>query len=156
MQWGSGMKLPRGVTGFIRGESPTMISFRAFKTLVYQAASHLGARVDGMTESGVTPNFHAAVITVGEEQVQVLCNATCPIFALSEPSSDGCRTLVFIDRASIAESLVRFGAPTVLTTSCLSPHLETADLAALDQSELDQLKYWKPQTIGEVVFNWWD
>ncbi|MFC0213118.1 hypothetical protein ACFFK0_11745 [Paenibacillus chartarius] len=26
----------------------------------------------------------------------------------------------------------------------------------LNKAELEQVKYWKPNTIGEIVFNFWD
>jgi hypothetical protein len=34
--------------------------------------------------------------------------------------------------------------------------VNTADLSDLGYAELDQINYWKPATIGELVFNWWD
>ena len=34
--------------------------------------------------------------------------------------------------------------------------LATEQKAIHDKQELKNIKYWKPQTIGEVLFNHWD
>ena len=30
------------------------------------------------------------------------------------------------------------------------------DLSALDRAERDQIVHWKPETVGELLFNHWD
>jgi hypothetical protein len=30
------------------------------------------------------------------------------------------------------------------------------DLSALTAPELEQIAFWKPQTVGELLFNYWD
>ena len=38
----------------------------------------------------------------------------------------------------------------------LSRTITKSDLSLLDRAEIEQVKYWKPATIGELAFNWWD
>ena len=45
---------------------------------------------------------------------------------------------------------------TVATTTELNRKLADNDLAKLDAAELEQVKYWEPQSVGDVAFNWWD
>jgi hypothetical protein len=38
----------------------------------------------------------------------------------------------------------------------LSTPLATADTSELTEAELEQVRYWRPSTVGELMFNWWD
>ncbi|MGC4773484.1 hypothetical protein ACLQ25_31525 [Micromonospora sp. DT44] len=37
-----------------------------------------------------------------------------------------------------------------------SHRLPEVDLTALDPGEHDQIDYWKPAAVGELLFNFWD
>jgi hypothetical protein len=45
---------------------------------------------------------------------------------------------------------------TIATLEELSRPIAKTDLDQLDRAEIEQVKYWKPHTIGELAFNWWD
>jgi hypothetical protein len=45
---------------------------------------------------------------------------------------------------------------TIASTAELAIEIQESDLRMLDRVELEQVKYWKPRTIGELAFNWWD
>jgi hypothetical protein len=48
------------------------------------------------------------------------------------------------------------GGYTVTNVVELGRPLTEDDGAALGPGDLAQLRYWKPRTVGEVVFNWFD
>jgi hypothetical protein len=41
-------------------------------------------------------------------------------------------------------------------SSSWKPPLVQVDLSALDRNEHREIKYWKPETVGELLFNFWD
>ncbi len=151
--------LPRGVTGFAPGESPytPATSLRAFRTLCHSVARHLHGRVVAVTgcESRVTPNFHVAELRLRSGVYFVLCNAYHPWLAatakyptwMEEP---------FVDSAELcvaAESMSDFR---FLQSAPLEHSLTLEALGALGPDELSQLLYWKPERLGDVIFNFWD
>ncbi|MER6473230.1 hypothetical protein [Streptomyces collinus] len=44
----------------------------------------------------------------------------------------------------------------LLNVEELSTPLTAADTSELAEAELEQVRYWRPSTIGELMFNWWD
>ena len=34
--------------------------------------------------------------------------------------------------------------------------IERVELGALAEAELTAVRYWRPRTLGELMFNWWD
>ncbi|MDQ1015766.1 hypothetical protein [Streptomyces afghaniensis] len=38
----------------------------------------------------------------------------------------------------------------------LSTPLAAADTSGLAEAELEQVRYGRPSTVGELMFNWWD
>jgi hypothetical protein len=45
---------------------------------------------------------------------------------------------------------------TVLTKEYLDTPISLKHLSTLSKAELKQISYWKPLTVGEVIFNHWD
>ncbi len=45
---------------------------------------------------------------------------------------------------------------TVLKKDYLDTALSSEHLFTLSRAELEQFSYWKPRTVGEVIFNNWD
>ncbi|MGW7261127.1 hypothetical protein [Streptomyces sp. NPDC054834] len=38
----------------------------------------------------------------------------------------------------------------------LSTPLTEVDLGELAEAELAQVRYWRPEVLGQLLFNWWD
>ena len=154
------MILQRGITGFSdRGQHGTMpkFSLAEFKRIVFAAARPLKYGVSDIVESGVTPNFHSALLTTPETAVSVIGHSTYPVFAVSEPLQTYLCELSFADCEALSREIeAMFPSITFATADELNCKPTESNLVNLDKSELEQLTYWKPQTIGEVVFNWWD
>ena len=160
--------LPRGVTGFFAAGSPPGGGGVPLSTLAawgHAAARALGATVEGPFPAAVTPNFHQLALngngrTEPPWSVAVLCNACYPIVAFARSLSDGDAPDFLPPDAPptrLREVWESFGPrPEVWTRdrllAPLSPHL----VRDLDATELRQFKYWRPETVGDVVFNHWD
>jgi hypothetical protein len=149
--------LPKGITGF---DAPNYgVSVKQFTSACHAAARQAKGLVEQVQQAygQVTPNFHEAVVTIldGSKKVRVLCNAYYPIVAFASPSTfEGDSKLQFIDCQELAVSLGSefriFGASEA--TAAISPDAITN----LGATELQQMRYWRPERIGEVIFNHWD
>jgi hypothetical protein len=65
-------------------------------------------------------------------------------------------TLTFVDHPDLAAALTDGSNLQVLTAEQLNAPLSPADLADLGPAERKQIAYWQPNTIGELLFNFWD
>jgi len=154
------MVLKRGITSFFnwddRGTIPEF-AFSEFKRVVFGVADPLRLAVSELNERGVTPNFHSARLDGAETALTILGHSTYPIFAFSEPLRHDACQLHFVDCASIATEISRlFPELTVVTADELKRKPTESNLDSLDATELEQIEYWKPQSVGEIAFNWWD
>jgi len=150
--------LPKGLTGFDALELDG-VSVERFTTICQTAAK----RVDGnliqvrAAYVQVTPNFHEAVMTLrgGKETVRVLCNAHIPIVAFASPATRaGDICLKFLDCPDLARWFS--GEFTVLRAQDACAGIAPSAISELGEAELDQLHYWNPKRIGDVIFNYWD
>jgi hypothetical protein len=149
------MILPPGITGFA---SLSGTDFGQFKTACYVAARQLGGCVVSCQgyEGGVPRNFNRVTIKVGEETVDILCNCEYPMVAASRLQDDGSTQITFMDVPGLAEAMRGVGPFRVLSAEELASPVNAETLQDLDPAEIEQVKYWKPRTVGEVVFNFWD
>jgi hypothetical protein len=149
--------LPKGVTGFDVTESN--VPAKRFAAACHSAARQVGARVHHVRDAAerVTPNFHEAVVTWmdGVEDVRVLCNAHHPIVAFATPvDHEGDVRIEFVDCPQLARPLsAEFR---VLSKDGAAAGIPSNAVIRLGESELDQMRYWNPQRIGDLIFNFWD
>ncbi|MGC4941704.1 hypothetical protein [Kribbella sp. DT2] len=108
----------------------------------------------------MTPNFHQAVVRYGDRTVAVVCSRDTGVLAIAEPRgvdfSGGFREsgpLTFLDHAELADALRKLTGARVLTRSALGGPFEVADWPAVSA---DDVAYWQPSTLGELLFNYWD
>jgi hypothetical protein len=153
------LALPRGVTGFRDRRSGPLPETdpRAFATICHEAARATGGRAGAITRAGITPNFHSAVITYGQEQVMLLAHQHAPFLAIAAPvAGNALITFAHDPRIHAALSLSPPAPFRLLTLAELQAPLDLTDLTALDHTELEQISYWRPGTAGELIFNYWD
>ncbi len=154
------MKLKRGITSFFNrndGNTIPKFTFFEFKRVVFAVANSVSLHVTELTESEFTPNFHSAHLNNSNTSLTVVGHSSYPIFAFCKPFKQHECQLHFVNRTTIAiEMKYIFPYVTVATVEELNREPTKIDLDALDAVELEQIKYWKPQSIGEIVFNWWD
>jgi hypothetical protein len=151
------MKLLPGATGF-NPPAGEHADLRRFTDICYHAARAIGGAVTGVTPAGVTPNFHTVDITHGHAQhhVEVLRHIALPLIAFARPAADGDLTMTFVDHGDLAAALTSLTDAQILTVEQLRTPLARVDLSALDRHEHRQINYWKPDTVGELLFNFWD
>jgi hypothetical protein len=147
-----------GITGLLAsGECVASggVSFTDFKAAVFRAARAIRAKVVHTEPAGVTPNFHSAVLDAPDGETVVLCNSRFPIVAFAEwPVAMG--SLRFKDHGALRDAMESIGGYTVTNVAELDRTLTEDDVTALGSGDLYNLRYWKPETVGEVVFNWFD
>ena len=148
------MRLPPGATGFhAPGERADV---RAFTAVCHHAARAIGATVTGVAPARVAPSFHAVDIAEAGHAVAVLRHVTVPFIAFARPRAGGDATLTFVNHPGLAAVLADLTDARALTVDQLGTPLSQADLSALDRVEHDQIGYWKPATVGELLFHFWD
>jgi hypothetical protein len=144
--------LRRGITGFGIIET---VDFSKFKKAVYSSAQASGASVLSVTRpSFITPNFYQADIKVGERLLSILCNQTFPVVALVE-SPIAMDTVRPLDLTAITDPIRELGFEIAAATE-LDREITSEDMAVLGEDERGEAKYWKPNRISQLVFNWWD
>jgi hypothetical protein len=153
------MELPRGVTGF-RSQSDSFlpnVDLRAFRQHCVAAARELNGSVLEMPppETRVA-NFAAALIHLPFAHVTALINCHFPFLAFADPTQDGETVLTFRDCPKLADAISRLGSYTVLTCDQLTQALTEECWRNLAAVEKDQIRYWKPARIGDVIYNFWD
>ena len=151
------MKLPAGATGFgpstqPRGREDT----REFLAACHAAARQTGATVTASQRAAVTPDFDAVVLAYEHEHVAALRHALLNVVAFVQvPGDHVAPPLAFTDRPGLAQVLGEIGYQ-VLPAAELRQPTTSADLSNLTAHEHEQIKYWKPETVGELLFNYWD
>ncbi|MFC7710781.1 hypothetical protein [Micromonospora lupini] len=72
------------------------------------------------------------------------------------PNANGDVMVTFVDHPDLAAALTNLTDAQPLTAEQLQTNLSQVDLTALSAHEHDQINYWKPTTVGELLFNFWD
>ena len=127
-----------------------MIDFARFKHIIYTTCRSLHATPSDWFVPDVTPNFYAVRIATRDAVFFVLCNHQ-EQWAYSRTFEPMRCTLDFVDQPAFSKTLYDLFGLRPLTTAelmadfCLQPELSVADV-----------RYWKPQTVGDALFHWWD
>ncbi|GID97405.1 hypothetical protein Adi01nite_68170 [Amorphoplanes digitatis] len=149
------MKLPPGATGFDAAPD-TGTDLSAFTAICHHAARAVGGTVSQIVPANVTPNFHTAEIARRGLRTRVLGHTTIAAVAFAEPWPAADLRVTFTDRPDLAAALQEVSDLRILTKQQLDSPIATADLTALTAGEHEQITYWQPHTIGELLFNYWD
>lgn len=108
-----------------------------------------GGQVVDIVEPGVTPNFIAARIEIGPVPCYALCSHA-EDWAFAEAIEPALAPLRFIDCPALADAMSQLFGLTPFTRA----ELLASFTARPGLSESD-LRYWKPHTLGDALFNWW-
>lgn len=151
--------LPKGVTGFRdhRSEPLPLIDPRLFRGVSHHVAVLLEGRVESITtEVGVTPNFYTSLITYGERRILLLGHHHLPLLATAPAPAQGGGPSEFADEHRLHEVPEHLAPFRLLTQAELQTPVHLIDLTELNRAELTQIRSWKPETAGEIIFNYWD
>jgi hypothetical protein len=157
------MKLQYGISGFFdRREAITpSVNGNEFKKICHSITAALThCKLIDYKEPLLGTNFYHASISILDTVMHILLNAQYPIMtfaSLIEPFN-----IIFIDSL---ELLNQFGIYYVVVSSDemndVLQYMESKDGFVigndndLNKAELKQIRYWKPKTVGEIVFNFW-
>ncbi|GIG00825.1 hypothetical protein [Catellatospora citrea] len=150
------MKLPPGATGFGAYAHRSEDDLQALAAVCHHAARRTGGTVAELIPLGATPNFHTATITYPDDSIAVLRHGLLSWLALAKPTLPGQAPHDWLDRTDLAEAIGEVSDLRILTRAELSRPLTDADLADLGAAEIEQVAYWRPTTVGDVLFNLWD
>jgi hypothetical protein len=149
--------LPEGVTGFLpRAHGPGKgVDLREVTALAHLAARLSGGRVATASAASVTPNFHSAMIITGDRPSWIIVNQIHPLVAAATSISMG--TMSFIDGTQHLKQAVALTPPFRLLSALeLSLPVTEHDLVNLSPVEKAQIRYWQPESVGDMIFNYWD
>lgn len=119
-----------------------------FQQTIYRLSQYVGADVMEIHLPEVTPNFMSASLKIKQQTVYVLCSDNQD-WAFSQQLQPF--KLQFIDHPLLANMLHNLANIQVYCTSQLN-----APFVAQSWMSKHDINYWKPQTLGEALFNWWD
>ena len=121
-----------------------------FKQIVFDISQRLYLKVGQVEKADITPNFHAAEILGEEKPIYVLCNENREWAFSSIYEKYNCK-LNYVNYEKFSSLLTEIYKEKVYRVEELNGPFKEKDYLL----ESDIL-YWKPVTLGEGVFNWWD
>lgn len=147
------MILPRGITGFwsVNTAPPPFLDEKAFRQMCYSIARENGGTVTELDTDTQPRNFYSAQIRKHDNFIFILQNIYYPYAAFAQPDDSGGFVLANPPEwLRLPEGQVRFLSLTQLNQDWRGLYGE------LGPEELEQIRYWNPQTVGEIIFNTWD
>jgi hypothetical protein len=155
--------LPRGVTGFWSdGEPPPVTDLRAFRADCHAAARELGGTLltfEGAGEDGHVRNYARAVFDLpGVGMVALLLNAHYPVVVFADADTLTGTPPLFKDVTALAAWFAAntTGRYRVLTAEEAGAPVTDTACRLLAPAEMAQVRYWRPERIGDILFNHWD
>lgn len=97
-------------------------------------------------------NFYFAEVQIKESRFFILLNRYYPYIAFATQIEFG--NIQFVDKPYLEEYFAPFYQ--VLKVKELNTPFDPIENTQLNCAELEKIAHWKPQTIGEVIFNYWD
>jgi hypothetical protein len=152
-------QFPPGITGFFdHSEPPRALERSAFKRACYLVAQVEGGSVEVMDLDLLGRSYYAATLRTSTDHVSVLSNSVYPYLAFVPPGSFGMgfADLTFIAPVSLAAGFAALTEFQPLDADWLNTELCSGSLTGLAEGELGQVKYWKPERVGDLIFNRWD
>lgn len=126
------------------------MNFKSFSKIAYHVSRKAGAKVCHLYESSITPNFHVAEILYKGKNL-FLISSIHNDWAISSFFNKTLCKLDFFDCQEISDILEKDYEIKLRSKEELNSHFIPAPY--ISQSDVT---YWKPKTMGEALFNWWD
>ena len=147
------MMLPRGITGFWGADTapPPHLDEKAFRQMCCSIALENGGTVTELDTDTYPRNFYSARLSRYDQSVFVLQNIHYPYAAFGRRDASG--GLILTSQPEwlrLPEERVRFLGLAELNQSW------SGLCGELAPEELEQIRYWNPQTVGEIIFHNWD
>lgn len=155
------VQLSRGITAF----RPSETDKKKFSAICSEATMKLHGRLVWVDN---TPPAHRtyliAVLKVSNSVVGVLNNREYVAFITvpdedrpHAPKYEKCAPILHcVDMPAMADVFLTHEGFQVLSVSQLTQQPTSDKCGNLDAQELEDLRYWNPQNVGELIFNFWD
>ena len=153
------MKLPRGATGFRHVDEAPLpeTDFAKFKRSCYEVTRLLAGQVRLIEKHpDVTANYYRAELDTPYGAVSVLLNAIHPILSFAKPVKEGECEFEFVDVPLLSQAFESVCDYTIMQAVELNARADAETYELLGRVELEQIKYWKPKSVGAILFNFWD
>ena len=147
------MILPRGITGFgsINTDPPLFLDEKAFCRMCHALARENGGAVTEVDTDTAIRNFYSAKVSRYGQSVFLLQNIHYPYIAFAQRDASSRFVLIAPPEwLQLPEGPMRFLSPSELNQDWRGL------CGKLSPEELEQIRYWNPQTVGEIIFNTWD
>ncbi|NQX68686.1 hypothetical protein HQN90_21405 [Paenibacillus alba] len=152
--------LLNGITGFHVDTLPEVDPLQ-FKRLSYSLANYSNGKILSFEEPHASQNFYKTELGLHNENIFILLNSSYPFVAFA--SSVQYLEIEFIDH-SLSNIVCVFNDEfRVLSAIETNQKLELDERTLtlfiknrLNEAELCQIFHWKPKTVGDVIFNFWD
>ena len=147
------MILEKGITGFCDEKTLDdfgQVDYKLFRSICYDIALQADITLVNIVECDYPFTYHKAIFNVNGERILLLVNAYYPIAGFAKNDDP----FMFCDIPSGFESLQN--TYDVLDEDALLTYPTAKQLEGLDASEHEQLRFWKPRNLGEIIFNVWD
>lgn len=151
-------ELPYGVSGFYNSDEPKPpeMDVNRYKELCSELARKLDGELLEFIDSLYPANFHKAHFTLPTKNICLVMNKHYPLLAFANTVEE--MKIEFIDYAEGTKAVPE--EYKVLTAEALEAKVPEnfAELPGnkMNKGEIEQINYWKPGTVGEIVYNFWD
>lgn len=151
------MKLPNGITGFMDAKTTEFpeVDGKQFKQLCFDFAIHIGGKVTEFNTPQYPRKFYYAQVEIPyNNKFYILLNQHYPYLACA--SVIEIWNIEFINEPVLFEYFSPFYI--VLGTDELNaPFYQIpGGESELNSGEWAQITYWEPETVGDIIFNYWD
>ncbi len=146
-----GVLLKRGITGFYEknGLYLNEVDFREFRRICYLLQNVTDFKIKG-TVSMECASYFSAEFYDGNRRIYFLLNKYCNVGGFTDNLIFGDKIFIDIDFNGNYLNECEI-VPAVVLNSAFSE--TTHDLS---KCELEQIEYWKPFSVGNIIFNEWD
>jgi len=150
------MILPNGVTGLYdsKANKPPQVDGKLFKQLCFDFGSRNRGKVINFYTPQYPSNFYYVQVEIGGNSFYILLNEHYPFLAFASEVEYG--NIKFINRLVANEPLSSFYRVISTGELYIPVNQELIKYSELNSAELEQIAYWKPETVGHILFNYWD
>lgn len=141
-----------GVTGFSEEELSKQ-EIKDFEAYLYHAIRCENGKLIKTELLINNRNFYTYQIGIRTKVFHILLHSNFPFVAFA--SVVDYSGIVFIDAPEQVKTILTENY-IVLESKLLNQTFTSEDTRTLGRHEQEMIKYWKPETIGEVIFNYWD
>ncbi|MRX72447.1 hypothetical protein GJU40_09850 [Bacillus lacus] len=149
--------LLNGITGFTddNHSPPHQVDGHLFKELCYYFARDNHGKVNNVSPPQYPANFFCAHVEMRDNHFYILLNEVYPYLAFA--SEVGFEGIAFTNSPAAVNEPFSSHYEIIGADELNAPfHLASLKSTDLNSAEVKQISFWSPETIGQILFNYWD